>query len=282
MNTVNTIGRVFRPLLFSCSFFLFVAHLNSQVIAQTGAIDNEFESSNEKKLTVWVAPAEQKVRSDDRIERDNLIWSEKDKKIAVAGAGNEHVPFQVVITTSVKGSPREVKVPDGFMIEISDLTSAQGNKIRKENINCYLEHYIMLFATSSSVGATGYWPDAIVPIKKTFSMAAQYDIVKNRPIWVDMFIPSGTKAGEYSGNIDVTQHGELVQKLQLAVKVYDFSLPDETSLITYMNVSKDQLAHFYHQPSNTEEITDITQVYYDKLFANRMEPWFNEIGRAHV
>jgi hypothetical protein len=282
MNTVNTIGRVFRPLLFSCSFFLFVAHLNSQVIAQTGAIDNEFESSNEKKLTVWVAPAEQKVRSDDRIERDNLIWSEKDKKIAVAGAGNEHVPFQVVITTSVKGSPREVKVPDGFMIEISDLTSAQGNKIRKENINCYLEHYIMLFATSSSVGATGYWPDAIVPIKKTFSMAAQYDIVKNRPIWVDMFIPSGTKAGEYSGNIDVTQHGELVQKLQLAVKVYDFSLPDETSLITYMNVSKDQLAHFYHQPSNTEEITDITQVYYDKLFANRMEPWFNDMLRPDI
>ena len=282
MNTVNTIGRVFRPLLFSCSFFLFVAHLNSQVIAQTGAIDNEFESSNEKKLTVWVAPAEQKVRSDDRIERDNLIWSEKDKKIAVAGAGNEHVPFQVVITTSVKGSPREVKVPDGFMIEISDLTSAQGNKIRKENINCYLEHYIMLFATSSSVGATGYWPDAIVPIKKTFSMAAQYDIVKNRPIWVDMFIPSGTKAGEYSGNIDVTQHGELVQKLQLAVKVYDFSLPDETSLITYMNVSKDQLAHFYHQPSNTEEMTDITQVYYDKLFANRMEPWFNDMLRPDI
>lgn len=282
MNTVNTIGRVFRPLLFSCSFFLFVAHLNSQVIAQTGAIDNESESSNEEKLTVWVAPAEQKVRSDDRVERDNLIWSEKDKKIAVAGAGNEHVPFQVVITTSVKGSPREIKVPDGFMIEISDLTSAQGNKIRKENINCYLEHYIMLFATSSSVGATGYWPDAIVPIKKTFSMAAQYDIVKNRPIWVDMFIPSGTKAGEYSGNIVVTQHGELVQKLQLAVKVYDFSLPDKTSLITYMNVSKDQLAHFYHQPSNTEEITDITQVYYDKLFANRMEPWFNDMLRPDI
>lgn len=282
MNTINIIGRALRLFLFSCSFLLSVTHLNSQVIAQTGAIGDDSESNNEKKLTVWVAPAEQKVRSDDRIEKDNLIWSEKDKKIAVAGAGNEHVPFQVVITTSVKGSPREIKVPDGFMIETSDLTSAQGNKIRKENINCYLEHYIMLFATSSAVGATGYWPDAIVPIKKPFSMAAQYDIVKNRPIWVDMFIPSGTKGGEYSGNIEVTQHGELVQKLQLVVKVYDFSLPDQTSLITYMNVSKDQLAHFYHKPSNSDEVTDITQVYYDKLFTNRMEPWFIDMLRPDI
>ena len=126
MNTINIIGRALRLFLFSCSFLLSVTHLNSQVIAQTGAIGDDSESNNEKKLTVWVAPAEQKVRSDDRIEKDNLIWSEKDKKIAVAGAGNEHVPFQVVITTSVKGSPREIKVPDGFMIETSDLTSAQG------------------------------------------------------------------------------------------------------------------------------------------------------------
>lgn len=277
MNTINRVSKVLRPLLFSCSFFLFVTHMNSQVIAQTGAIDDESDSSNEKKLTVWVAPAEQKIRSDDRTEKENLVWSDKDKKIAVAGAGNEHVPFQVVITSSVKGSPREVKAPDGFMIETSDLISAQGHTILKENINFYLEHYIMLFATSSPVGATGYWPDAIVPIKKPFGMTAQYDIVKNRPIWVDMFIPSGTKAGEYCGNIDVTQQGELVQTLQLNVKVYDFTLPDKTSLITYMNISKDQLAHFYNKSSDSDEITDITQVYYDKLFANRMEPWFNDM-----
>src|SRR5690606_13288278 len=133
------------------------------------------------------------IRPDDIAENDNLIWSQVYKKIDVAGAGNEHVPFQIVITSSTKGSPRHVEAPDGFMLEVSDLISSQGEIISKENINFYLEHYIMLYATSSAVGETGYWPDAIVPIKEPFSMTAHYHVVQNRPIWVDLFIPSGTK-----------------------------------------------------------------------------------------
>ena len=140
----------------------------------------------------------------------------------------------------------------------------------------------MLCGTSGPVGATGYWPDAIVPIQRPFSMAAQYDIVKNRPIWIDLFIPPQTKAGKYHGNIEVSQNGKVIQNLQINLNVYNFTLPEQTSLITYMNVSKGQIADFYHKPSETEEITNITQIYYDKLFANRMEPWFNDMLRPDV
>lgn len=277
MNKIFMHRTLLRQFFLFCLFILITNNVNSQVVKQTGAIDDDFQSNNDSELTVWAAPAEQKIRPDDRIEISNIVWSGKDKKINIAGAGNEHIPFQVVITSSVSGSPRHVKAPDGFMIEISDLVSPQGNKISKENINFYLEHYIMLYAISSPVGATGYWPDAIVPIKKPFDMSAHYDVVRNRPIWVDVFVPSGTRAGDYSGNIKVTQHGELLENLQLAVNVYNFTLPDKTSLITYMNVSKSQLAGFYNKSSNSEDIKNLTQVYYDKLFANRMEPWFNDM-----
>ncbi len=279
MNIMIVCSKISKQLVLFCSLILIVQNVNSQVVAQTGAIDDEFQgNAGTNKLSVWAAPAEQKIRPDDRMEKSNLTWSGKDKKINVAGAGNEHVPFQVIITSSVKGSPRHVKAPDGFMIKTSDLASPQGNKISKDRINFYLEHYIMLYATSSpAVGATGYWPDAIVPIRKPFGMTAQYDVVQNRPIWVDMFIPSGTKAGKYSGTIEITQHGELLDKLQLEVEVYNFSLPDKTSLITYINVSKGQLGHFYNKPSDSEDIKNITQVYYDKLYENRMEPWFNDM-----
>lgn len=277
MDKIFTNKRILRQFLLFCLFILITNNVDSQVVRQTGAIDDGFQSGNVNELTVWAAPAEQKIRPDDRIENSNIAWSNKEKKINVAGAGNEHIPFQVVITSAVSGSPRNVKAPDGFMIEISDLVSPQGNKISKENINFYLEHYIMLYATSSPVGATGYWPDAIVPIKKPFGMTAHYDVVRNRPIWVDVFIPSGTKAGEYTGNIQVTQHGKPLENLQVVIRVYNFTLPDETSLITYMNVSKSQLAGFYNKSSNSEEIKNLTQVYYNKLFANRMEPWFNDM-----
>ncbi len=228
-----------------------------------------------ENLTVWAVPAEQKVRPDDGVETDNLIWSKEKKKINVAGAGNEHVPFQVVISTPVPAGHRP-QAPGGFFIKASNLTSKQGKTIPQAQISFYLEHYIMLSGVSSPIGATGYWPDALAPIKEPFSMAAQYAVVQNRPIWVDLSIPSSTPGGTYTGTITVTQNGERVETLKVEVEVYDFSLPDKTHLITYMNISKGSLAGFYHKEASSQEIDQLTQTYYEFLYAHRMEPWFND------
>ena len=252
--------------------------LASVANAQVGALDDGVVNNAETLIVkVWGAPAEQKIRPDDRLEINNLVWSDINKKITVAGAGNEHVPFQVVISTNVSGSPRQVKTPDGFWIEASDLTAATGGTISKENIRFYLEHYIFLDAVSSPVGATGYWPDALAPIQVPFGMNAQWDVVKNRPVWVDLFVPKDTKGGKYIGTFVVTQHGQTVETIAVEVTVYHFSLPDATPLITYMNVSRGQLAGFYRKPADSEEIDKLTQAYYDKLYENRMEPWFNDM-----
>lgn len=260
--------------IFLASLSLFCsANLYAQ-IAQTGAIDDA-QAGADAELTVWAVPAEQKVRPDDRIETSNLVWSGNEKKINVAGAGNEHVPFQVVITAPVPDN--KGPAADGFFIEASSLTSGDGKSISKEHIKFFLQHYVLLDAKSSPVGATGYWPDALAPIREPFSMAAQYSVVKNRPLWVDLNIPANTPGGKYTGSITVTQKGKLVDKLQLEVEVYRFSLPDETPLITYINVSKSWLAGFYNKPAESEEISQLTQTYYDFLYKNRMEPWFNDM-----
>lgn len=242
--------------------------------AQTGAIDDK-QVSVDAKLEVWAVPAEQKVRPDDRTETNNLVWTKSERKIRLAGAGNEHVPFQVVITAPVP--PRNSPAAKGFFIEASSLSAGQRNNIAKEQIKFYLQHYILLDAKSSPVGETGYWPDALAPIVEPFGMDAQYSVVKNRPIWVDLDIPKGTPAGIYKGQIKVTQDGNLIETLNLEVEVYNFSLTDETPLITYMNVSRSWLAGFYNKPSDSEEIEKLTQTYYDFLYKNRMEPWFNDM-----
>jgi hypothetical protein len=267
------IGRTLSAIFFASFVFPFFPNSYGQ-IAQTGAIDNN-QVSVDMKLTVWAVPAEQKVRPDDRLETDNLVWTKEEKNIKVAGAGNEHIPFQVVISATIP----EKKGPaaDGFFIEASSLSAGQGKVIAKDQIKFYLQHYILLDAKSSPVGATGYWPDALAPIREPFSMSAQYSVVKNRPIWVDLTIPSGTPAGIYKGTITVTQHGKLVDKLNVEVEIYGFSLPDETPLITYMNVSKGWLAGFYNKPVESPEIERLTKTYYDFLYQNRMEPWFNDM-----
>lgn len=107
-------------------------------------------------------------------------------------------------------------------------------------------------------------------------MAAQYAVVKNRPIWVDLFIPTQTTGGSYSGTIAVTRDGKAIENLKIEVEVYRFSLPEKTSLITYMNISKSWLAGFYHKPSSSGEMDTLTQTYYQFLYEHRMEPWFND------
>lgn len=256
-------------------FFATGGTINAQV--QTGAINDMADGADrEESVTVWAAPAEQKIRPEDEIENNNLVWSREEKKIAVAGAGNEHIPFQIVVSTPVAGG-RGTEAPDGFFMKVSELTSGEGAVIPREQINFFLQHYIMLYGKSGPVGDTGYWPDALAPLEVPFSMQAHYHVVNNRPIWVDLVIPPDTPAGIYTGTITVTRHGETVESVDVEVEVYDFSLPDETPLITYINVSRGWLSGFYDKPSSSEEIEELTQTYYEFLYENRMEPWFNDM-----
>ena len=270
-----------RAVNVALTILMYTLAINSKAqIAKSGAAGDQTKIQIDKQVQVWAVPAEQKVRPDDRPENSNLIWSKEGRKIKIAGAGNEHVPFQVVITTPIPPGYRP-KAPEGFFAEASDLTS-DGKTISKNDVRLFLEHYIMLYAKSSPVGATGYWPDALAPLKKTFSMNAQYAVVANRPLWVDVFIPAGTPPGIYTGTLRITQNGKLLETLNVELEVYNFSLPEETHLITYMNISKNWLARFYNKPPDSPEMEKLTQTYYDFLYANRMEPWFNDPLEPHV
>lgn len=268
LNTVFIISFVLMPALL-CS-----ALLSRAQIAKSGAGGDQTKESIEQKVIVWAVPAEQKVRPDDRPEGNNLVWNSERKKVRIAGGGNEHVPFQIVVTTPIPPG-RRPKAPEGFFVDVSELRNG-ARIIPQDRIRLFFEHYIMLYAKSGPVGGTGYWPDALAPLKKPFSMDAQYAVVANRPIWVDVSVPPGTPSGTYTGTLRVTQHDRLLETLNIELHVYDFSLPEETHLITYMNISKSWLSGFYDKPSNSPEMEKLTQAYYDFLYANRMEPWFND------
>ena len=258
-----------------CIIILSCLQLPSFAQQKTGANTETTVAASKDSLSVWAVPAEQKVRPDDKIETSNIIWSKANRKISVAGAGNEHVPFQVVITSPVPPG-RRPKPAEGFFITASELKSKNGKSIALSQINFYLEHYIMLYAKSGPAGATGTWPDALAPVKEPFNMAAQYEVVKNRPVCVDIKVPSATPAGLYTGTITVTQDGKKVETLNLEVQVYGFSLPEKTSFVSYMNISKSWMSRFYHKEAASPEMDKLTQTYYDFLYEHRMEPWFND------
>ncbi len=226
-------------------------------------------------IQVWAVPGIHKVRPNDPVQSANLVWSSQAKTVSVEGAKNEHIPFQVVISSQPPAT-RYDKPLSGIFVEVSDLTSPAGI-IPRDRVKLFFEHVILCYGKSSPIGDTGFWPDALAPLTSPFSMSSEFrGFVKNRAIWIDVIVPRSASAGEYAGTITVTREGKVVDQLKLLLKVYDFALPDETHLITYMNISKSWLQSVQDPKLSPEDLKNMLQKYYEFIYANRMEPWFNE------
>jgi hypothetical protein len=224
---------------------------------------------------VWAVPSAVKIRPDDHVQAHNLVWEKSTKTISIAGAKNEHVPFQVVITVPPPPN-RYHPAASGFFVEASDLVSSAG-RLARDHVKLYFEHVILCPGKSSPIGETGFWPDALAPLTDPFGMAAPFrEAVRNRGIWVDVITPPDLPAGDYAGTIRVTQNGQEIDHLKLQLKVYNFALPAETHLITYMGVSGAGLAAAHHVAPGSPEAKALLRSYHAFLYASRMEPWFNE------
>ena len=117
---------------------MFVKHLSICLVSIV--LSQKLVHAQEAAVQVWAVPGIQKVREDDRIETKNLVWSATTKTITVAGARNEHVPFQVVISTPPPPT-RYDKAAESFFAEISDLASARA-RIPKTQIKCFARLFL--------------------------------------------------------------------------------------------------------------------------------------------
>jgi len=225
-------------------------------------------------VEVWAVPSVYKVRPNEPAQAANLVWNSGSKTVSIAGAKNEHIPFQLVI--SVPPSDSQAAPPSGFFVEAGDLRSDTG-RIPRENVKLYFEHSILCYGKSGPTGETGFWPDALAPLTERFGMTVEFrQTIRNRAIWVDVVTPPDIPAGNYSGAIGVMQNGTPVSEIKLRLTIYGFALPRETHLITYMGVSSDGLAAAHHLAPASPEAKALLRTYHAFLYANRMEPWFNE------
>ena len=231
-------------------------------------------------VEVWAVPDVYKVRPGEPPQAANLVWDKGSKTISLAGARNQHVPFQMVI--SAPPSHGDAAPPSGFFVEAGDLRSGPA-RIPRQNVKLYLEHFILCYGKSSPIGETGFWPDALPPLTDPFGMTIAFrETTRNRAIWVDVLTPPDIPAGDYTGTLRVTRNGKPVDQLTLRLTVYGFALPRETHLITYMGVSSEGLAAAHHVPPSSPEAKALLRAYHAFLYANRMEPWFNEPLQPHI
>lgn len=171
-----------------------------------------------KAAQVWVAPSPTKVRP--------LMTAPANAPTSatVSAAKNEFESFHVVVT----GPASSVSMA------FEALTDGKGNSISGHDLVLYREALLNVTQQSGGDGATGRWPDALVPDvdylmgEKRNAFPFNVPAGESRAVFVDIHVPAGAPAGVYNGNVIVT--GDVNVQVPVQLTVWDFSMPSTATL----------------------------------------------------
>jgi hypothetical protein len=162
----------------------------------------------------------------------NWIWEGATKTIKINGAANEVIGFQLILEgAGVKG----------ITVEASDLNGA--STVPGKNFSFFRAWYIYVDQKKDSKRAPyplseGWYPDPLIPLDtpkhgapfaidgSNFGGKDKPSAIKNQTVWCDLWIPKGTKTGEYRSKINIKSDAGAVE-LNVALQVFGFEMPDE-------------------------------------------------------
>ncbi len=196
-----------------------------------------------------------------------------DSEIYLESARNQYVSFQIVIDSMGK------KV-DGIDVEFFDLTGAAS--ISKNEYSAYIEWFHMIDGKCV--------PDALFPLNETeleFKIPLHEGYLKEQragALWIDLFIPRETEAGEYFGKLGV-KSGNYQKDFGIRLKVYDVTLPDRSSITADLNNYADSISPaFPHLRNNKNRYEDGSFFDVEKEFvrmAREHRCVFHNLGYRH-
>lgn len=155
--------------------------------------------------TLWFEGPARKIM---RTEKVHLAGA-ADPAVKMSAARNETEAVQLVLW------PHEEKQLGEVSVDIGELVGAAGAKIAAENVFWSPVYYV-----PAQEGPPEGLPDGL-PGPRPFVANKQW----HWPIWLEVYVPPGTNAGDYVAPITVhTGRGDLNAKLQLHVWDFDISV----------------------------------------------------------
>lgn len=158
----------------------------------------------------------------DRIFLDGMTLEKPaySTDVSISAANNEYESFQIVVYSKDK----DIESVD---FELSDLTDSKTKAVLpRANISWRKVGYVMTGEPYYPVKYVGLWSDPLIPVK-----SAQVKAGETQPFWLTVYVPPNTIAGNYTGTIKISTDGT-VHEIPVALKVYSFILPLESSLKT--------------------------------------------------
>ncbi len=190
-------------------------------------------SSSAFAQSVWTTSATQKIRPTDAAGSATSATLE--------AARNEFEAFHLVINGGGAGA-KQVSVA-------ADPLSGPSGSIIGE-VHVFREGMYNVSTPSNIQGATGAWPDAMIPsvdeIDNQPRNAFPVDVAASsqQPVFVEYHVPQGAAAGWYSGTVHVT--GGVSAEVPVKLYVHAFTLPSTSSLASAYGIGWDDpcTAHY--------------------------------------
>lgn len=230
--------RLTRSLLSLALVFVLVAGLTAVTSRASAEI-----------ARVWAIDDGTKVNRDDtehRLAFNNGIFD--GKKISLFGARNEIVAFQILLNGGGQKTQNvKVKLESIGDIRNDGLSDDIDRYFIGRRIELFRQHYLKIEIRSRSIvwlpwtaaqpkGFRGKMvPDALVPLaaKDTIDVPAGHV----QGVWVDVYIPKGTKPGIHRGKVVVEVDGQPCLKgceLPIELEVLEQTLPDVPTIKTML------------------------------------------------
>jgi MYXO-CTERM domain-containing protein len=180
------------------------------------------QASAQAALTVAAVRDTQKVRPTDPPPAAQSA-------MALSCAQNEFCAFQIAVTASGAAAT----VGD---VSVGDLAGPPGQTLAGSSALVYREGFLDIATASNQNGATGLWPDPLIPKVDAFygetrnAFPASITAGQTQAFWVELHVPDGQAPGLYTGKATVTDGAGATTDVALTVHVRAFSLPSTSSL----------------------------------------------------
>lgn len=207
-------------------------------------------------------------------------------------ARNEYEGFQVVVTAP--GGPLS-----DVSMTISDLAGqgdAEGSSIPAANVEMFLEHYVHVEQPSACfeflcpdcykypeyLRLPGDYPEQLIPFFDPYSdeaepvpVAVPFEVLEDdlQTVWVDLFVPGDTPAGDYAGELQVLSGDEVLAGVPVSLHVWDYSIPTQRNIATAYGFSTGRVQHYHGGPEgpDAEELGRLLKNYEFETHRHRMD-----------
>ena len=197
-----------------------------------------------------------------KVSQQRALPQAKSATVHISAARNEYEPFQIVLHPKVP--LQDVKV------SISPLARCAGGEpqavIGAENIEVAVVEYVPVTTPTDDFGSLGDYPDPLPLLKEPFNIPAGV----NQPLWYTLYVPKETPAGVYQGRVIIQPKDAPAIEVPLQLRVFDFTLPDETHTRTAYGVSLD---NNWHQLQTPEQFKQVWDLYMQNCRQHRISPY---------